>query len=279
MNNSTASGSTTGNTIISLRRVSTGHHAEDKTNYVLHDISLNIRDNEFVIVFGPSGSGKTSLLHVIAGLEVPLEGEVMVGDRRLSHLTDDLLTQYHRSKLGIVFHDFNLVGSLCVWENVALPLTMSGIRFNERKQEALKLLTLLKIEHCANKSISELTGGEHQRVAIARALINNPALLLLDEPTDNLDSASAAEIISLIRDLHTKSHHSIVMTTHNPEYISLATQVIRLKDGSIEGMAKAQKANYQTKPVLPDQHYDELGTYKEPLSTATYKEVNQDATN
>lgn len=211
-------------------------YAEDPLDYktlVLRNIYLDIFDGEFVTIFGPSGSGKSTLLNLIAGLEKPTAGRVLVKRRDLAKFDNDELAQFHRRKMGFVFQNFNLIKSLNVWENVALPQTASGINYAKRKQAAIKLLKLFHLDHYADRHPNELSGGEQQRVAIARALVNDPYFLLVDEPTGNLDSKSAEEVMQILQEIHDKEHHTIILVSHNPNQLKFASRVIYMEDGQI----------------------------------------------
>lgn len=211
-------------------------YAEDPLDYktlVLRNIYLEIFDGEFVTIFGPSGSGKSTLLNLIAGLEKPTAGRIMVKRHDLAKFNNDELAQFHRRKMGFVFQNFNLIKSLNVWENVALPQTASGINYAKRKQVAVKLLKLFHLDHFADRHPNELSGGEQQRVAIARALVNDPYFLLVDEPTGNLDSKSAEEVMQILQEIHHKENHTIILVTHNPNQLKFASRVIYMEDGQI----------------------------------------------
>lgn len=250
--------------IISLQYVSSSYEADplDYKNLVLKNVSLDIYEGEFIIVFGPSGSGKSTILNLIAGLEFCKAGAVKVHNRNLAHLTDAELARYHRLKIGIVFQAFNLIKSLLVWENVALPQAASGVRYNTRHKRALRLLRLLHIDAYANKRVTEISGGEQQRVAIARALINKPFIMLVDEPTGNLDSKSADEVMRIIHDLHYKAKHTIVLVTHNPDYLHFATRVIYVRDGQVVKEERPGHDAEAVPPALPEDHLEKLATYK-----------------
>ncbi len=211
-------------------------YAEDPLDFktlVLKNIYLEIFEGEFVTIFGPSGSGKSTMLNLIAGLEKPTAGRVLVRRRDLAKFDSDELAQFHRRKMGFVFQNFNLIKSLNVWENVALPQTASGVNYGDRKRKALKLLNLFHLDQYANRHPNELSGGEQQRVAIARALINDPYFLLVDEPTGNLDSKSAEDVMNILQDIHTKEKHTIILVTHNPNQLKYATRVIYMEDGQV----------------------------------------------
>lgn len=200
---------------------------------VLKNIDLTIHAGEYIILYGPSGSGKSTLLHLIAGLEIPSAGHILIRGRDLAKYTRDELAQLHRTKIGLVFQQFNLIPTLTVLENVSLPQVFLRQPIGSRRAKALEILRILSLEKLADHYPTELSGGEQQRVAIARALINNPWILLIDEPTGNLDSSSADDVMRLIRDLNEKSHRTILMVTHNPDYVYYPHRVLYLKDGSI----------------------------------------------
>lgn len=211
-------------------------YGDDPSEYksqALKSVSLTIQEGEYVIIFGPSGSGKSTLLNILAGLEMPSEGRILVRGRDLAHFDSVGLSRYHRLKTGMVFQNFNLLKSLNCWENVALPLTANGARYKFRKKRALYFMQLFSIEKYANKRPNEISGGEQQRLAIARSLINHPFLLLVDEPTGNLDTASADEVMAIFQRVHEKEKTTIVMVTHNPNHLIYATRVIHVQDGEV----------------------------------------------
>lgn len=249
-------------------------YAEDPLDYqtlVLRNIYLEIFEGEFVTIFGPSGSGKSTLLNLIAGLEKPTGGRVLVRRRDLSKFDSDELASFHRRKMGFVFQNFNLIKSLNVWENVALPQTASGVNYNERKRKAIKLLKLFHLDQYANRHPNELSGGEQQRVAIARALINDPFFLLVDEPTGNLDSKSAEDVMNILQEIHEKERHTIILVTHNPNQLKLATRIIYMEDGQVvieeNRDSKGDNGNSQTTPAAIPTPTPEPTT--QPTSTAS----------
>ncbi len=251
--------------IISVQMVSKTF-AEDPLDYqnlVLKNIYLDIHEGEFVIIFGPSGSGKSSLLNLLAGLEFPTAGRILVRHRDITHFSNEELAAYHRQKMGFVFQSFNLIKSLNVWENVALPQTASGIRYVARKKRALHLLKLLNIDQYADRHPNELSGGEQQRVAIARAMINNPYFLLVDEPTGNLDSKSAADVMHILHDLNRHAKHTIVLVTHNPDHLHFASRVIYIEDGKIViEENRDEEDSTLPAPKLEPHQYAELSQFR-----------------
>lgn len=232
--------------LISIENVSKSFDENQLTlesRYAIKDISLTVNAGEFMIIFGPSGSGKSTLLNVIAGLERPSAGKVLVGGHDLNHYSQDQLARYHRRRMGMVFQSFNLIKSLNVWENVALPQTADGVPYWKRWHKTRKLLKLLGLHKYMRRHPNELSGGEQQRVAIARALINDPLLLLVDEPTGNLDSKSANDVMQILLGLHAHAKHTIILVTHNPDYLAYATRIVYLEDGEIK------KQELKEKPV------------------------------
>ncbi len=253
--------------LISLQMVSKTY-GDDPLDYkmlVVKNIYLEIMEGEFVIIFGPSGSGKSTLLNLMAGLENPTAGRVLVRHHDVAQFNNEELATYHRLKMGMVFQNFNLIKSLNVWENVALPQTANGIRYALRRKRALRLLKLLRIDHYANRHPNELSGGEQQRVAIARALVNNPYFLLVDEPTGNLDSKSAEDVMNLISDLSYHGKHTIVLVTHNPNHLHYASRVVYVEDGKIviEERRTPSGAQPSNEPKDLDRHEaEQLAGYK-----------------
>jgi len=221
--------------IVSLENVSKHYNcdAQGQPIPVLRDVNLTVVPGELVILFGPSGSGKSTILNLIAGLERPSGGEVKVSGFDLGKYDSKKLARYHRLKMGMVFQNFNLLKSLPVWENVALPQLADNVKYRSRKKKAMRLLEQFGIAEFAKRLPSELSGGQQQRVAICRALANDPVMLLVDEPTGNLDTKAANEVIGILDDLHRNHGHTIVLVTHNPEHLPIATRVISVRDGAI----------------------------------------------
>ncbi len=197
----------------------------------LHGVDLTLEQGEFLAVMGPSGSGKSTLLHLIGGLDRASEGVVIVGGENLSSLDDDSLTLLRRRRIGFVFQFFNLLPILTAEENVALPLAIDGIDEKETARRAVAAMESVGILHRRSHRPSELSGGEQQRVAVARALVTEPVLILADEPTGNLDSASGDHVIALLRRLADERRQTILMVTHDPRGAAVADRVITLKDG------------------------------------------------
>lgn len=199
----------------------------------LNNLSLNINQGEFVAVMGPSGCGKSTLLHLIGGLDTPTKGEVTIDGHKLSGLDDNRLTELRRRQIGFVFQFFNLIPVLNATENAALPLILDGTKPAEARAKADTWLDRLGLSDKKDKRPDQLSGGQQQRVAIARALTTEPALVLADEPTGNLDSRSADEIATLLRQIADEWKRSVLMVTHDPRIAAYADRIIFLKDGTI----------------------------------------------
>ena len=197
----------------------------------LDGINLTVEQGEFVSIVGTSGSGKSTLLHMLGGLDRPTEGTVVVGGRDISMLKDEQLTIFRRRKIGFVFHSYNLIPVLNVYENVVLPVELDGNRPDRQYVE--DIIAVLGLEGKKYSLPSQLSGGQQQRVAIARALAAKPAILLADEPTGNLDSATSQDVLSLLKVTSNKFGQTVVMITHNEEIAQLADRIVRIEDGRI----------------------------------------------
>ena len=198
----------------------------------LRGVDLEVAEGEFVSVMGPSGCGKSTLLHLLGGLDRPTAGEVHLGGRRVDQLGEAAWAQLRRREVGFVFQFFNLIGNLTVADNIELPGLLAGLSPREARSRRRELLDDLGIGELAGAVPSRVSGGQQQRVAIARALINRPTVLLADEPTGNLDSHSAREVLALMR-RHHEHGQTIVLVTHDPRVASAADRVIHMRDGVI----------------------------------------------
>ena len=196
----------------------------------LDGITLRIEKGAFMVIMGPSGSGKSTLLNLIGGLDWPTSGSIRVDDEEIAALDENALAAYRRNKLGFVFQSFNLVSSMTAEENVGFPLRFSGIKSSVRKARAREKLEQVGLADRFNHKPTELSGGQQQRVAIARALINDPALILADEPTGNLDTSSGTAIMQALVDLQ-KAGKTILVATHDPRMLTIASDSIFLLDG------------------------------------------------
>jgi putative ABC transport system ATP-binding protein len=200
----------------------------------LRRISFIVKRGEFVSIVGPSGSGKSTLLNIIGALDRPTQGEVLIGGVNISSLNDDEIAYMRNKLIGFIFQSYNLIHRMSVQKNVELPAMVSGMNRSQRAHKSLILLQALGIKDKAKLKASNLSGGEQQRVAIARSLINNPTLVLADEPTGNLDTKTGAEVFDLLKMLSTKNKRTVVMVTHNQELSSQTDRIIYIKDGMIE---------------------------------------------
>lgn len=199
----------------------------------LDDVSLDIADGEFVAITGPSGCGKSTLMHLIGGLDTPTSGEIFVAGLPLHGANDAELTAYRRTKVGIVFQFFHLMPTMSVVENVCLPLLLRGDSLPAARAKADEIIELVGLTDRARHGIHQLSGGQLQRTAIARALVHEPAVLLADEPTGNLDSGNAAQIMSLLQKISSQRRTTMLVVTHSEEVARQAVRCIRLCDGKI----------------------------------------------
>jgi putative ABC transport system ATP-binding protein len=197
----------------------------------LHSLSLTVEQGERVAVMGPSGSGKSTLLNLICGLDQPSSGSIKLEGVELATLDDDRRTRLRREKLGMIFQTFNLLPTLNAIENVALPLRLQGVRKRETEERSLAMLERVGLKVRAHHRPDQLSGGERQRVAIARALVFRPPILLGDEPTGNLDSATGEEILRLLDDLHNEFNNTILLVTHNDLAAAFCDRILTLRDG------------------------------------------------
>lgn len=199
----------------------------------LNGVSFQIHPNEYIAIMGPSGSGKSTLMNIIGCLDTPSSGEYILNGNRVSEMDDSELAEVRNREIGFVFQTFNLLARTDCLANVELPLIYAGMKGSDRKERASEMLRKVGLGDRMDHKPNELSGGQRQRVAIARALVNNPSILLADEPTGNLDSKTGVEIMHLFEELY-KSGNTIILVTHEPEIANYARRVVRLRDGVIE---------------------------------------------
>lgn len=200
--------------------------------HALDGVDLEIAANTFCVVMGPSGSGKSTLLHLIGGLDRPTAGRITVAGQQIDSLDENALAVFRRRTVGFIFQSFNLIPSMTAVENVSFPLRFGRARRSDRRLKAVAALDRVGLSDRALHRPTELSGGQQQRVAIARALVNDPQLILADEPTGNLDTASGASIMQLLSDLH-HSGRTVIVVTHDPRMAKVATRIVHLLDGKI----------------------------------------------
>jgi putative ABC transport system ATP-binding protein len=199
----------------------------------LRGVTLTVRAGDYLAIVGPSGSGKSTLMHLLGGLDRPSSGQLLIGGRDVSRLTAPELAALRNRTIGFVFQSFHLLPRTSAVDNVALPLVYAGVRAGERRRRAAEMLDRVGLGHRLRHRPNQLSGGEQQRVAIARALIGGPSLLLADEPTGNLDSATGAEVLALLESLNAESGVAVVLVTHDHEVAARARREIRMRDGVI----------------------------------------------
>lgn len=219
--------------IISLENIQKSYFMGKQAIPVLKGISLDIFKNEYVALMGPSGSGKSTLMNILGCLDSPTGGNYILNKQDVSKMTDDELAEVRNAEIGFVFQQFNLLPRLSAAENVAMPLIYGGVNKRERNERALEALKMVGLEDRSHHKSNELSGGQIQRVAIARALVNNPAILLADEPTGNLDSKTSEEVMEIFGKLR-DAGNTIVLVTHEEEIAKYAHRIVRLRDGIVE---------------------------------------------
>ena len=210
----------------------------------LDGVSLDIQPRTFTVVMGPSGSGKSSLLYLLGGLDRPTSGKITINDVRLDQMDENALALFRRRTMGFIFQSYNLITSMNALENVAFPMQFTGIPVSERSERARQLLEQVGLSDRGHHRPSELSGGQQQRVAVARALVNNPSLILADEPTGNLDTVSGVSVMQLLSDLH-RSGRTVLVVTHDPRMTRFATHKIFLLDGHVVSEAEYQSATME----------------------------------
>jgi putative ABC transport system ATP-binding protein len=229
--------------IIHLENVTKNYFLGKQVIEVLKGISVDIYKNEYVALMGPSGSGKSTLMNILGCLDTPTGGTYILNGKDVSKMADNDLATVRNHEIGFVFQQFNLLPRLTAAENVALPLVYAGIPKKQRMEKALHVLSMVSLADRSQHKPNELSGGQNQRVAIARALVNDPSMILADEPTGNLDSKTSYEIMDIFGRIHSNGN-TVVLVTHEEDIARHAHRIIRLRDGVIE------TDNKQEKPVL-----------------------------
>ncbi len=222
----------TKNTIISVKNLSKIYKTDLLETIALNNVSFQINEGEFVAIMGPSGSGKSTLMHILGALDKPTSGEYTLDGKDVSHLSDDQLSEIRNQKIGFVFQAFNLLPRTSTLKNVMLPMSYAGVPKEEREKTAKKFLEMVGLGDRLFHTSNQISGGQQQRVAIARSLVLNPALILADEPTGNIASSQADEIMAIFEKLNDDGH-TIVMITHEPDIAQHAKRIIFIRDGKI----------------------------------------------
>ncbi len=218
--------------LITAKNLEKSYLMGEITIKAIRDISVDIKENSFVSIMGPSGSGKSTLMHILGCLDKPDKGEFYIKGRSVQDLSDDELASIRNNLIGFVFQTFNLIPRMNALHNVELPLLYRGENLRIREEKAIQALDVVGLGHRIHHNPNELSGGERQRVAIARAMVTDPAIIIADEPTGNLDSKTGEEILALFDKLH-KSNKTIIMVTHQREVAEIASEILHLKDGQI----------------------------------------------
>ena len=216
----------------------------------LDHVDIHVEEGEFVAVMGPSGCGKSTLLHLVGGLDRPTAGQVFIDGQDLSGLSDRKLTELRRRKIGFIFQFFNLIPVLTAVENAALPVTLDGVKPAQARAQASEWLARLGMVDRLNHRPDQLSGGQQQRAAIARALIANPAVILADEPTGNLDTRAGDEIAETLRQVCKEWGRTVVMVTHDPRIAAYADRIIFLKDGAVNDQTLLEVKNHRNAEVV-----------------------------
>lgn len=220
-------------TVIKIRNIKRDFKMGQEILHVLKGIDLDIKKGEYVALMGPSGSGKSTLMNILGCLDSPTSGEYELNGSKVSDMSDDQLAEIRNKEIGFIFQTFNLLPRTTALENVALPMIYAGINKEERTKRAKQVLTDVGLSDRMDHKPNELSGGQRQRVAVARALVNNPSIILADEPTGNLDTKTSIEIMNLIDNIH-QAGNTVILVTHEEDIAQRAKRIIRLRDGMIE---------------------------------------------
>lgn len=227
--------------IIQLQNVCKSFKVSKKEIDVITDANLEIKEGDFVIFLGPSGSGKSTLLNMLSGIDRPTSGQIIVNNEDITKLSQNQLSKWRADNIGIVFQSYNLMPYMSAIDNVALPLLFRGVKKKQRLARAMSLLRCVGLKERLDYDTNVMSGGEQQRVTIARALINNPKIIIADEPTGDLDLANATEVMEILFSLYKERKTTILMSTHNPNYAKYADKVVYIQKGEVscqEGIEK-----------------------------------------
>ena len=248
--------------VISIRNLTKTYQMGENAVHALRSISLDIQPSEFVTVVGPSGSGKSTLMHILGCLDQPTSGQYFLDGKDVSRLSDDEISAVRNNKIGFVFQGFNLLTRTSALENVELPLLYSKVPVPaaERRRRAMEALAAVGLESRSEHHTNQLSGGQQQRVAIARALVNNPSILLADEPTGNLDSRTSVEVMDIFQSLKEERGLTIVLITHEPDVAAYGSRIVAFRDGVIvSNKANTQRRTARTELVDLPVAVEEVG--------------------
>ncbi len=233
--------------MISIRNLTKDYYIGTIVVRALDSVSVDIKKNEYVAIMGPSGSGKSTLMNIIGCLDTPTGGQYILNNTDVSQLEDNRLAEIRNKEIGFVFQTFNLLPRYTAFENVMLPMVYAGKSKAERTSRAAEVMESVGLTDRASHRPNELSGGQRQRVAVARALVNNPSIILADEPTGNLDSKTSVDIMKLLDDIHNQGN-TIILVTHEEDIARHAHRIIRLRDGKIESDARNPKHVFADPP-------------------------------
>jgi putative ABC transport system ATP-binding protein len=227
---------------LEIREVTKEYNMGNQVVHALRGVSLKTEQNEYLAIMGPSGSGKSTLMNIIGCLDTPSAGEYFLGGQDVSKMNDDMLAEIRNHRIGFVFQTFNLIPRANLYHNVELPLIYNGSSAAERRKKAEEAIEKVGLSDRIKHKPSELSGGQRQRVAIARALVNNPDIILADEPTGNLDTSTGAEIMTIFDTLH-QAGNTIILVTHEEDIANHAHRILKLRDGLVESDVQNRKEN------------------------------------
>lgn len=219
--------------LIEIKNIEKHYQMGNEVIKALNGVNLDIERNEYLALMGPSGSGKSTLMNILGCLDTPSSGSYILNAKDVSKLKDNELAEIRNKEIGFVFQTFNLLPKLSSLENVMLPMLYAGKKKQEREEVAKKVMKQVGLENRMNHKPSELSGGQRQRVAVARAMVNNPSIILADEPTGNLDSKTSVEIMALFAEIH-QAGNTIILVTHEEDIAHFAKRIVRMKDGKID---------------------------------------------
>lgn len=229
--------------VIEIQKITRDFHLGQEIVHVLKGIDLNIEKGEYVAIMGPSGSGKSTLMNLLGCLDTPTAGTYILNGKDVSQMSDDELADIRNKEIGFVFQTFNLLPRTTALDNVALPMIYAGASKSQRIERAKEVLTDVGLADRMDHKPNQLSGGQRQRVAVGRALVNNPSIILADEPTGNLDSKTSLEIMNLFDEIHSNGN-TVILVTHEEDVAKHAHRIIRLKDGTIESDTRNKEPHY-----------------------------------